>query len=98
MAVVDHQGRREMALKRSMHDPISITMLRHLIKQDTDIAELAKKPRTDEDIVTALVWRYLMKNIFNSELLGSEEATSRLKVIRELEKLMIASAMSPQGK
>lgn len=95
--VVDDEGGRETALKHSLQDPKSTNALRALVKDDPEIRWTSELPRTDEDIITALVWRFLMSRIFDVEMPGLEEATSRIKTVRELETLMTASTVSGEG-
>lgn len=96
-AVVDDAGGREPALKHSLQDPKSTDVLRSLVKDDTEIRRTSEVPRTDEAITTALIWRFLITRVFATEMPGSEEATNRIKSVRNLEKLMIASAVSYEG-
>lgn len=81
--VLDNKQRRGMALEHSLLDPDSTNVLLSL-KDESDLRRTSELPRTDENIITTLIWRFLGTNVFDEEMLGLEEATSRIRAVREL--------------
>lgn len=100
--VLLNSERREKALRRSSQNPKLAEVLRVTVGSDPEIRQTAVRPGTDEDVVAALIWRYLMDEIFGDSvdmkpLPALEEATSRIKMVKELENMMNESALNPQG-
>lgn len=82
-----------------MRDPTSASALRNEIERNPDVRRTCTVPGTDEDIITSLIWKYLLSTIFDSPFCNLQDATARAATIKALEhKMMRTSAESPAGK